>query len=152
MNMSEIRINKSQAGFTLIELMIVVAIIGILAAIAIPAYQQYIRKSAYTEVVSAMGPFKLGVDTCWTDLGSPTSITACGAGSGGVPAAYTGNTTGAVNAVTAAANGLITATPNAYKGIVAADTCTFTPAINTVANRLDWTYGGACLTQGYVKN
>ena len=152
MNMSDIRINKSQAGFTLIELMIVVAIIGILAAIAIPAYQQYIRKSAYTEVVAAMGPFKLGIDSCWSDLGSPSSITACGAGSGGVPAAYTANLTGAVNAVTATAAGIITVTPNAYKGIALTDTCTFSPLVNTIANRLDWTYSGACLNAGYVKN
>lgn len=56
-----------QKGFTLIELMIVVAIIGILAAIAIPQYQNYIAKSQVSRVMSEAGAIKTAVETCLND-------------------------------------------------------------------------------------
>jgi len=56
--------NTAQKGFTLIELMIVVAIIGILAAIAIPQYQNYIAKSQVSRVMSETGAIKTAVETC----------------------------------------------------------------------------------------
>jgi len=55
---------NAQKGFTLIELMIVVAIIGILAAIAIPQYQNYIAKSQVSRVMSELGGIKTAVETC----------------------------------------------------------------------------------------
>ncbi|MDA5133805.1 pilin [Psychrobacter sp. ANT_H3] len=59
--------NTAQKGFTLIELMIVVAIIGILAAIAIPQYQNYIAKSQVTRGVAELGALKTAVETCLND-------------------------------------------------------------------------------------
>lgn len=55
---------KRQSGFTLIELMIVVAIVAILAAIALPAYQNYTKKAKMTELVAASGALKTAAEVC----------------------------------------------------------------------------------------
>ncbi len=67
---------KVQQGFTLIELMIVVAIIGILAAIAIPAYQDYTIRSKVTELVNAAGVCKTGVAEYYQSKGVMPASTA----------------------------------------------------------------------------
>ncbi|MGL5472542.1 MAG: pilin [Shewanella sp.] len=103
---------KKQSGFTLIELMIVVAIVAILAAVALPAYQNYTKKAKMTELVAATGALKTQVEVCLQSYG----LTSCNNGSNGMPstaAATLGNVvvtyTGA-----AAANDVITieAKPN----------------------------------------
>jgi type IV pilus assembly protein PilA len=111
--------NKAQKGFTLIELMIVVAIIGILAAVALPAYQTYTIKAAYAEVILATGPYKSAVEIC-----TLTNVVAdCDLGTNGIPATQS---TQAVASV-AVANGVITVTPAAFGGIVAGDTYSLAP-------------------------
>jgi type IV pilus assembly protein PilA len=66
-------VKKAQAGFTLIELMIVVAIIGILAAVAIPAYQDYIKKAKFANVISATAAVKTALAECIQTNGSLAS-------------------------------------------------------------------------------
>ena len=68
-----------QKGFTLIELMIVVAIIGILAAIAIPAYQDYTIRSKVTELINAAGVCKTSVAEYYQSKGAlPTNVAEAG--------------------------------------------------------------------------
>ncbi len=76
---------KVQQGFTLIELMIVVAIIGILAAIAVPAYQTYTAKARFTEIVSSLSPYKLAAEICFMEQGT-LAQTSCDNALNGIPA------------------------------------------------------------------
>ncbi len=146
---------RIQKGFTLIELMIVVAIIGILAAVAIPAYQDYIKRAAYTEVTGAMSPYKTAIAESFQNGTALADMAALedGGTASGVPATPANSTSKALNkmSITAAA---ITVTPNAFKGLLVTDICVLTPTAEGTpgSQRLVWAYSNVCLTKSFVKN
>lgn len=74
---------KLAKGFTLIELMIVIAIIAILATIAIPTYTSYTQKAALSELLRASSPYKSDVEICFYNTGD---LTNCSGGSNGIQA------------------------------------------------------------------
>jgi type IV pilus assembly protein PilA len=105
----------AHSGFTLIELMIVIAIIGILAVIAIPSYHSYTQRAKFSEIVHATGPYKLAIETCVQAEGDLTKCSTPGAN--GILADYQAPdaNTGYTASITTTANGVITASSQQIK-------------------------------------
>ncbi|MEK7259550.1 MAG: prepilin-type N-terminal cleavage/methylation domain-containing protein [Pseudomonadota bacterium] len=133
---------QKQQGFTLIELMIVVAIIGILAAVALPAYQTYTQRAAFSEVVLATTPYKSAFEVA-AQTGRLTALADADGGSNGIPA--NAGASGDVSSVTVA-DGVITATGLAASFGGTAYTYILTPGGITAP--IQWTTTGTCLAAG----
>lgn len=123
---------KKQQGFTLLELMITVAIIAIIAAIAIPSYLDYTKKTHYSELIRATAPYKLGVVQCFNTTGSFDNCNSGIVANQGIPPSIlaTPNPNSAIHKITVV-KGVIIAEPNPVSGIKADEAYILTPkAIN----------------------
>jgi type IV pilus assembly protein PilA len=130
---------NTQKGFTLIELMIVVAIIGILGAVALPAYQTYTQRAAFSEVVLATSPYKSAIEVA-AQTSRINTLADADAGSNGIP--ISAGASGAVSSV-AVVDGVITATGSAQVG---GFTYVLTP--NGVTAPIQWVTSGTCFAAG----
>ncbi len=142
--------NKKAQGFTLIELMIVVAIIGILAAIALPAYQTYTAKARFSEVVNATGGVKTAIEVCAQTNGAMTDCHANANGNNTVIKALDGADVGQyVNDVTVtiidASNARISAEAVSGNGLAGE---TYLLEGTLARGAVNWQLGSASTCQG----
>jgi type IV pilus assembly protein PilA len=145
-NLLTARSGNKQEGFTLIELMIVIAIIAILASLALPAYQTYAKKAKFSEVVMATTAVKSAIDICYQTRGD---LAVCDSTDSSPVANSAGNATAGdfvATVVVADDTGTITAT-GASPVDGAVYVITPTPASGSLTWNLDATLS-TCLAQG----
>ncbi|RBA25292.1 type IV pilus assembly protein PilA [Herminiimonas fonticola] len=154
-------IKKAQAGFTLIELMIVVAIIGILAAVAIPQYQDYIIRAKLSKAIVALDPVKTALaEFAQNNAGSFATLPAGVSGTAGAgwtslgftnpadgSASFPTVTPEATGIAVAAGTGVVTLTVGGTGNTVYdGQTVTITPAVGTSA--ISWSTTACSSTAG----
>jgi type IV pilus assembly protein PilA len=146
----EAQMKKQQAGFTLIELMIVVAIIGILAAVAIPQYADYTQRTKLAGGIAGIVSYKTAVAMCYQELGT---VSNCNAATNGIPNSFSGNNGAKINYVDAVGvtNGVIAVTTTGLATGTTKLAVTLNPTASATAGdaALNWVLtGNGCTTPG----
>ncbi|MED5512693.1 MAG: prepilin-type N-terminal cleavage/methylation domain-containing protein [Pseudomonadota bacterium] len=134
---------QKQQGFTLIELMIVIAIIGILAAIALPQYQTYTKKARFSEVVLAASSAQGLVDVCFQTRGAGVLTNCDEAGEIGLNAAGAAAGDNVASVAVAENTAAITAT-----GEASVDSVTYILTPTAANGTLTWDQTGTCIAAG----
>lgn len=134
------------SAFTLMEMVVAVVIVAILAAIAIPSYMSYLKRSAYGEIVAMADRYKASVATC-VDYNNGT-MTNCNGGSSGIPANIVAGP-GVISTVTVT-SGVIVIVPKNQSGITSAETYVATPTYSV--NGVTWAISGGVCGTGYISD
>ena len=135
-------LKQTQKGFTLIELMIVIAIIGILAAVAVPQYGQYTKRAKFGEVISSTNVIKTAISVCLNEENDMDNCNQAGelvgiedySSAGSHPAQN-------VDKITISAAGVVEATGSAQ---VDSATYVLTPTFSAATSSLSWAVSGTC--------
>ncbi len=137
--------NMRKRGFTLVEMLIAIAIVAVLVAVALPSYLYFVRKAHFTEIIHAADRYKVGVAACVERAAG--DLTQCNGGDREVPDNIT-TPFGRVASVTVE-SGVITIIPVDGDGIDSTDSYILAP-IYSNHNSISWNVSGGACTKGLV--